>query len=341
MVYPGSPIDEDWEGEDIDRYCPGGLHPIDLGDSLDSEARFKVVHKLGNGGFATVWLCRDNREGKWRAIKVLEAKLTGEDCAEMKFLKLLTDANALEEAASNHIVLSLEHFYITGPNGRHLCFVLPIYSGPLSDIWDLKTVNDNIPLLKEVCYQAAEGLAFLHSKGICHGDFRPSNVLLRVEGIDDLPEEELMSMLRGPYLYELGDDPSMPRDFVFAASISTKSPYVVPEIGIVDFGESFHISNPPQFCGIPPGYKAPEIVLGCNPGFGMDIWALVCLIGEVRHRNLPTCSSSSVLDLVMEWEELIGPLPEPLRAKWIEEGHRPWSDLGALPEDIPLSEPIS
>ncbi|KAK1764229.1 Serine/threonine-protein kinase [Phialemonium atrogriseum] len=338
---------DDWEGEDIDRYFPGGLHPVALGDFLDADGRFKVVHKLGNGGFATVWLCRDTRENKWRALKILEAELSREDCAEMKFLQLLTEAGALEEAAANHIVLPLEHFYITGPNGRHLAFVLPLMSEPVSGVWSVESIDQDVPLMKDICYQAAEGLAFLHSRGICHGDFRATNVMLRVEGVDDLSEEDMLKVLRQPILYELGelDHPSMPKYLVYMTCFSVKSPHVVPEIGIADFGESFHVSNAPKSCGIPPGFRAPELVFRHGPGFGVDIWALACLISEVRHQIPPNCVSSDVEELVMEWEELIGPLPEPFRSTYIERGYacRGDDDGGPRmpPAEIPLTESLT
>ncbi|KAF5596095.1 kinase domain-containing protein [Fusarium pseudoanthophilum] len=38
-------------------YSPGGYHSIDIGDHL--ARRYRVVHKLGYGGFSTIWLARD------------------------------------------------------------------------------------------------------------------------------------------------------------------------------------------------------------------------------------------------------------------------------------------
>ena len=45
--------------EKIARYRPGGFHPLSLGDTF-KEGRYRVAHKLGWGGFSTVWLSRDN-----------------------------------------------------------------------------------------------------------------------------------------------------------------------------------------------------------------------------------------------------------------------------------------
>ena len=40
-------------------YGPGGFCPIEPGDRIAN--RFVVLHKLGYGGFATVWLVRDEK----------------------------------------------------------------------------------------------------------------------------------------------------------------------------------------------------------------------------------------------------------------------------------------
>jgi serine/threonine protein kinase len=44
--------------ERMTRYRPGGFHPVKLGDTF-KDGRYKVYHKLGWGGFSTVWLARD------------------------------------------------------------------------------------------------------------------------------------------------------------------------------------------------------------------------------------------------------------------------------------------
>lgn len=44
--------------EYLEDYKPGGLCPIDVGQSLDGD-RYQIIAKLGYGAFSTVWLARD------------------------------------------------------------------------------------------------------------------------------------------------------------------------------------------------------------------------------------------------------------------------------------------
>lgn len=41
-----------------ESYHPGGYHPVHLGDVFNN-GRYKVMRKLGQGAYSTVWLARD------------------------------------------------------------------------------------------------------------------------------------------------------------------------------------------------------------------------------------------------------------------------------------------
>ena len=45
--------------EDPSRYCPGGYHPVRIGEVYAD--RYKVIQKLGFGRYSTVWLAQDFR----------------------------------------------------------------------------------------------------------------------------------------------------------------------------------------------------------------------------------------------------------------------------------------
>lgn len=53
------------DAEPLYRYRQGGYHPVTLGQYLKA-GRYKVLHKLGWGGYSTVWAARDQRlDNSW------------------------------------------------------------------------------------------------------------------------------------------------------------------------------------------------------------------------------------------------------------------------------------
>ena len=48
----------DVDVELLERFRDGGYHPTHLGD-LFKDGRYKIIHKLGWGAYATVWLAKD------------------------------------------------------------------------------------------------------------------------------------------------------------------------------------------------------------------------------------------------------------------------------------------
>jgi len=55
-----------WNAELVESYRPGGLHPVDIGDTFQAE-RYRIVRKLGHGTSSTVWLAQDARYNLPRA----------------------------------------------------------------------------------------------------------------------------------------------------------------------------------------------------------------------------------------------------------------------------------
>jgi serine/threonine protein kinase len=41
--------------ECAEEYCPGGFHPVNLGDAFHG-GKYRVIRKLGDGSYSTVWL---------------------------------------------------------------------------------------------------------------------------------------------------------------------------------------------------------------------------------------------------------------------------------------------
>ncbi len=145
-------------------YKPGGLHPVDIGDMIDANDRqYKVVHKLGYGGFSTVWLvCSCGDMPSYFALKILRANRT-----DMNELCVFQHLKNVAGPGHPNIVTLYDSFKVTGPNGSHQCLLFPVL-GPSLQISELVKALSR-PVRLQVCQQVTSAMAFLHDHGICHG----------------------------------------------------------------------------------------------------------------------------------------------------------------------------
>jgi len=150
--------------EDLEFYQLGGYHPIHLGDELGPPGRYRVIHKLGHGGFGTVWLCRDSQASRYVAVKVMTADLSSDLILDLSLLEL---DQAIPGA--DYIALPLDRFSLTGPNGTHQCIALPVLGARVSPGFWHSMDMDPGAILRKMCLQATQALNFLHQNGICHG----------------------------------------------------------------------------------------------------------------------------------------------------------------------------
>lgn len=159
----GTPFDL----EHLYDYEAGGHHPVQLGGVFD-DGRYRVIHKLGSGGHANVWLCRDLAAPtpKYVALKILVAEVSNEDCRELLCAEKLRSTVVADEPGP--ICAPLRHFGTKGPNCSHLCFVYPVL-GPRVSSGLLNSAEDLDRTLREVFHETVTALALLHALGICHG----------------------------------------------------------------------------------------------------------------------------------------------------------------------------
>lgn len=146
--------------ESLDRYRPGGYHPVMIGDVL--HRRYRIVDKLGFGGYSTIWLARDSRQGQYVAIKVCIADASPH---ESNILKAL--ASSSTHPGQKSIPYPLDEFEVHGPNGTHLCYTM------IPARCNLKEASFSRLFTLEVARALSASLvlaiAYTHSRGYVHG----------------------------------------------------------------------------------------------------------------------------------------------------------------------------
>ena len=164
LHWPGIP----YETEEIDRYILGGFHPVHLGDVFRSKnAVYRVLHKLGWGSFATVWLAsrtlqeeaeNPKHTSHYAALKICVANADSDH--ELNVHRRLP-------SESLHVANLLDSFSLHGPNGAHTVLVynaLACFTGDGISAFEL-TLDER----RSLCYQVVQGIAFLHRNGVIHG----------------------------------------------------------------------------------------------------------------------------------------------------------------------------
>jgi serine/threonine-protein kinase SRPK3 len=78
--------------ENLEEYVPGGFHPISVGDTF-CDGRYTVVHKLGFGGYSTIWLARDRQLNRYVSLKIFAARVSASS-KEGTILRLLANGDS-------------------------------------------------------------------------------------------------------------------------------------------------------------------------------------------------------------------------------------------------------
>jgi eukaryotic-like serine/threonine-protein kinase len=134
--------------------------------------RLQRVRRIGAGGFASVWLYRDEQLDSYVAVKALADNWAQQLDIRDRFLE---EARVLRRADSDHVVA----VYDIGESADGTPYFVMTYAdqGTVADL--LREGSLDIATTVDLIEQACRGAADLHAAGVVHRDIKPPNLLLR------------------------------------------------------------------------------------------------------------------------------------------------------------------
>lgn len=244
---------------------------------------------------SAIWLARDRDHDVYFAIKILTAKAS-KHRNELGCLHYLSKKPSTHPGRKYVLASFLDrHFWLKGPNGRHLALVSRV-SGPSASQMTGWHIRIRERLARKMARQITQGLAYLHPEGICHRNLTGSSVLVQLTNCDSWSVEKVYEQLGQSAIVDLcggvwSREPSTTEYLGGSAEFFRAGPRLLTEdISIIGYTNSFHIKITEAFNTdeekLPNGFAAPENLFGFKGRFPSDLWALGCIIYQIRAGQL-------------------------------------------------------
>ena len=156
-----------------------------LAGDLLYDGRFKLVERIGKGGFGSVWKAYDREAQELVAVKVLHGHLVDERSDLERFFR---GARRMAKLSHPSIV---RVFIEKAEEGTFHFFVMEFVRG-----FDLKqSVLDRglkAPQALSILVEVSRALAHAHERGLVHRDVKPANILIAEDGRPKLTDFDLV-----------------------------------------------------------------------------------------------------------------------------------------------------
>ncbi len=144
--------------------------PMSPGDELKNVGRFRIVKRIGRGGFGTVFAAYDPELDRMVALKVPRQELPETATEFQRFTREARNASQLHHPAIVPI------FDLCKVDGR-TCIVSELIEGSSLD----KLISQRRFAFREstlLVAAVAEGLEYAHQRNVVHRDIKPSNIMM-------------------------------------------------------------------------------------------------------------------------------------------------------------------
>ena len=143
--------------------------------------RYRLDHKLGEGGMATVYCGTDTLLRRRVAVKVLRPQYAADEEFVRRFYQ---EAESAAKLSHPNIV----NTYDVGREGDTYYIVMELVDGP--SLAEIIQADGKLPEPVAIDYaaQICNGLAYAHRQGLLHRDIKPANVLITRDDVVKLSD---------------------------------------------------------------------------------------------------------------------------------------------------------
>ncbi len=245
VASPSEPTSTSLEGASVKK---DKSLPSKIGTGAVLKERFELVNVLGEGGMGKVFRARDllkveaKDKNPFIAVKTLSGDFREHPEA---FMALQREASKAQRLAHPNIATVFDF----DRDGTTIYLTMELMEGEELSSYIKRLPAGGLPvpeamnLIKQLC----DGLAYAHSKGLVHSDFKPGNVFITTEGTVKL------------------------LDFGIARASKTRK----DATGVTT------IFDPSELGALTPAYASLEMFEGDDPDPRDDIYALACVAYEL------------------------------------------------------------
>ncbi|RHZ70730.1 hypothetical protein CDV55_107255 [Aspergillus turcosus] len=298
---------EPWHKYDI-KETSHVFYPIRLGEVVHE--RYLVEHKIGFGGFSTVWMAHDLQDKKDVALKVMSSGEWGETEIRMQ------DKIVQNVQDTSHLVIYLTTFLVPGNNCRHRVLVFPLM-GPC--LYPVILRKMSMATRMSAARQLLEALENLHKAGIVHRDLNERNCMWGMVPLHNLNRSAKYEALGRPLkriipFVELWKQGELVRPVEVPDNLRTEEFY------LGDFGLAMQLGDPMTPRGYPPmQFCSPDRLHRKDPSFGCDMWSYMVIFAELYlgYTPFPTWLKGGIISGIVR---CLGPLPAHWRGLYTHPG---------------------
>ncbi|KAI1119761.1 kinase-like protein [Nemania abortiva] len=308
-----------WDDSVLSRwYCP-----IRIGDFLNGQ--YRIEHKLGWGGFSTVWLARDLMTNVLVSLKVL----CNSPQAEAEHKIQLEIIERCRREISEYLVTLETVFHLRNPDRvplspQYRVLVMPV-RGP-----SLLTCCPKVSQVLRIsaARHLLAAIKHLHAAEIIHTDINSGACMWDIEPVAQWSTADIYARIGRPQKIRLRDDQNRHfADLVGDWNIERSFPSALlrPSLSLGDFSHAVVASEAKQSTQWPLTFCAPERYHGQVPSYASDMWGFMLIFFQLYTGS--TLGNGNGAQFVSSLVGALGPFPEEWKGKCtLEDAYDWWYD---------------